>query len=80
MTNSKWKGWETLVSMFPFHEEELTHNTAKLLQVNKKHPVAKIKAVGNGSHSSICDSEHGGGLLPTVFISKDAQVMFIQCE
>ena len=62
---------------FPSHEEELTHNTAKLLQVNKKHPVAKLKAVGKGSHSSIRDSEHGGDLLPTVFISKDAQVMLI---
>ena len=63
--------------VFPSHEEELTHNTAKLLQVNKKHPVAKLKAVGKGSHSSIRDSEHGGDLLLTVFISKDAQVMLI---
>ena len=61
--------------VLPSHEEECQHNTNRLLKVNQVHPVAKIKAVGKGSYSSIGDSEKAGGHLHTIYLCKDAQVM-----
>ena len=61
--------------VFPSHEEECQHNTSRILKVNQVHPVAKIKTVGKGSHSSMGDSEKAGGLLHTIYLCKDAQVM-----
>lgn len=56
--------------VFPTHDEEWFHNKSKLLEVNKLFPVAKITAVGKGSHSKSGESEKAGGLLNTLYIIK----------
>lgn len=61
--------------VFPTHDEEWSHNKSKLLEVNKLFPVAKITAVGKGSHSKSGESEKAGGLLNTLYISKGSKVM-----
>ncbi|XP_021373892.1 ATP-dependent DNA helicase PIF1-like [Mizuhopecten yessoensis] len=60
--------------VFPTHEEEWQHNKCQILKVNAQHPIAKCKAITKGPHSKF-GNVTAGGLLDTVFISRDAKVM-----
>jgi hypothetical protein len=71
LTNTSTSG----LFVFPTHNEEWAHNKSKLLQVNQSYPVAKVVAISKGPHSNTRESERAGGLLKTIYISKNFKVM-----
>jgi len=61
--------------VFPTHEQEWKHNKAKIMALNKSFPIAKIDAMNYGFHAKQCPSDKASGLLPTLYLCRQAKVM-----
>lgn len=62
--------------VFPNHDQEWQFNKAQLLELNSQiNPIAKIEAAMNGPHANSASSDKSGGLIRTLYLSKNARVM-----
>ena len=62
---------------FPTHEAEWEHNKSKLLEINTRHPIAKIKALCQGRHAQSSSADSSGGLVRTLYLCKEARVSLV---
>ncbi|CAC5381911.1 PIF1 [Mytilus coruscus] len=61
--------------VFPTHQEVVTHNKLKSIEVNAQFPIARVNAVSSGFHSKSSESNRPGGLQQTLYLCKSAKVM-----
>ena len=60
--------------VFPTHADEWNHNKRQLEKANKEVPIARVKAVSTGPHSSL-PADKAQGLECVLYLCKGAKVM-----
>ena len=56
------------VHVFPTHNEVWNHNKQRVLDANKRYPIAKITALFKGAHASTVTRDKSNGLLHTIYL------------